>query len=170
MLDRKQVVNGTVATVAGTLLAAGTLRAFGYWDEGWNLIKGIFGGWWAVLTWNVPVPVWLAGILIASVVWVINRLVLRIPPPVQAQARTGGDFSLDQVHWAVLRALAEADGRSVSVDEVHHRIAQPRLRVEAAADYLFSKDLIEPQHHFVHGTKIALSPRGRDLLIEMNIV
>ncbi len=146
MADAHPVRTGIIATTVGGLLVALILWALGFVGVVWRGLGSAVSWAWHHLTASTPLPTWLvlavAGYAIAATALLRRR---GTSPPRQAgeahsRLREGDPHvaprKLDRLQVKVMRAIAEADGATPTIEEMADDLDLSQLRLEPALEGL----------------------------------
>jgi hypothetical protein len=173
----KGVMIGALGSVLGGLLLAALSWVFGFHHAIWVWIVDVAQWLWFVLTFPVPVPVIVLAIFAGLGLYVWRDAVLRkrarstVAPKSREAASTAVEPApLTDNEVSIVRLLAGADGRWMSISELASRAALAKLVMEQAIDRLggrgFLRDVSSPRK----GKVYRLSPAGRDYAITAGYV
>jgi len=164
---RKEVIVGVAAAVATTVATA----ALGYVDDVIRFMIIAAKAVWVFMATPLSIPL---GIVILAIL-VVSIFAWRALRSVQMPTETGEalaavpSVTIDTVQFRVLRALAEADGRPLSIDRLATETGVSRLQLSKSLEELLRTRYIEAEPHYLEGTLIFLSGRGRDFVLEMKL-
>ena len=167
------------ATIAG-LLVAGILWAFGFvgilWRGFWSAVS--LGG--HHLTASIAVPVWLllgvAGYAVAMTVLLKRRSAppseptTEQPSSLREREPLARPRKLDRLQELVMRAMAEADGGTPTIEELAGDLDVNQLRLEQVLEDLETTGYVRIIRHVTHGPVVDVTRAGRDYLIAKGLV
>ncbi len=174
--DAHPIRNGLIVTVGGGLLLALILWAVGKIGAAWRGVLGALGAAWQWLTGSVPLPTWLVLVGLLYTVTVTLLLMRRRraavapssieqPSPSPAVERPLIARELDRLQKQVMRAMADADGGTPTLDELADDAGTSLLRVEQTVEKLEGLGYLEIIRHVTHGPVVDVTRAGRDYLI-----
>jgi len=180
MFDPHPIRTGIIATTVGGLLLALILWAVGR-------IGGVWRAVWSAVAWlahqvaaSISVPAWLVLVAVAYGVAVTVLLRRRRSPPSLPSAgrpsrlRDGDPQvvrrELDRLQVRVMRAMADADGATPTIDELAEDLDISRLRVEQVLEQLEVMRYVEIIRDVVNGPVVDVTRAGRDYLIAKGLV
>lgn len=148
-------------SIIGALATAAVGWFLGLLPAGWQAISAAALWAWNALFISISLPVIVLLPLGALVVVGIGA----IWPKAAAQAPESAR-PLGELEQRVLGVLARADG-SVYFDRAAEELQIPKLLLERALDRLLERGLIQADRpHVLYGSRIFLTPDGRDYVIE----
>lgn len=167
---RTHIIGATVAS----LLVALILWALGF-------VGVIARSLWSAVSWlghglaaSVSLPMWLV-LLGAGYALAVTTLRRRHPPASRRvdeeqsslPARSAGAIPrrLDRLQTRVMRTMADADGGTITLDELADDVNTSRLRVDQAVEQLVAIGYLEFVRDVVNGPVIDVTRAGRDYLI-----
>ena len=179
MSDAHPVRNGIIATTVGGLLVALILWIAGFVGIVWRGLGSAISWLWHHLTASISLPTWLVIVALVYAVGVTVRLRKRRTPPSlpsveQPSSLRGGAHvaprELDRLQVKVMRAMANADGATQTIDELADDLGMSRLRVEQALEELEGMGYLEVVRDVVNGPAVDVTRAGRDYLIAKGLV
>jgi hypothetical protein len=158
----------TAATLLGTLLVPPVQDFVG---AAWRVAKVIAVGIWHVFT--APVSVWVLLVAVGIVALLVWRAAQRASPVESAPRsierpsppRVVVPRELDRFQKQVMRAMADEDGGTPTVDELADNLGTSRLRVDQALEQLEAFGYIRMIRDVVNGPVVEVTRAGRDYLI-----
>src|SRR6266702_2126557 len=167
MADAHPVRTGIIATTVGGLLVALILWALGFVGVVWRGLGSAVSWAWHHLTASTPLPTWLvlavAGYAIAATALLRRR---GTSPPRQAgeahsRLREGDPHvaprKLDRLQVKVMRAIAEADGATPTIEEMADDLDLSQLRLEPALEGLEEIGYLRIIRHVTHGPVVEVT-------------
>jgi hypothetical protein len=173
---RTHVVGGTIAG----LLVAVILWAFGFIGVLWRGFWSAVSWGWHQLTASIAVPLWLllavAGYAVALTVFVRRRSTTPSEPTTEqpSSLREGEPLArprkLDRLQEQAMRAMAEADGGTPTIEELADDLDVNQLRLEQVLEDLETIGYVRVIRHVTHGPVVDVTRAGRDYLIAKGLV
>ena len=168
---RTGIVAGTVAALLGSLLLAPVRDLL---VGAWRLLVAIAGAIWGALA--APVPAWVLLVVVGIVALLVWRATQRAPvasaprsteQPSQPRVveRPLMPRELDRFQKQVMRAMADEDGGTPTVDELADDLGTSRLRVDQALEQLEALGYIALIRDVVNGPLVDVTRAGHDYLI-----
>ena len=163
--ERGPITTGIIVSVVSTFIIAVLTWAFGFFPIIWNKLVALSSWVWGLLTYQVSLPV--IGLLGIAGLVVYFTYHLSRKPTLKKRKTEATDFS--ETETKVLRALAEADGNWLSIDDLAREVVTSRLIIEQAVEKLYANDVVLRAHN-LDGPIFRLSPDGRDFAISQGYV
>jgi hypothetical protein len=175
MADTTPIWKQTVAGVASGLILLAVGWLFGVLPAVWNWMVKAASYAWSLVNYYVALPVW-ALIVAAALLFAVWRRVPRktgsfSKAAVEPQSPPApSEPTLTPLESQVVKALAQADGAWLSLDDLAAATRTSRLMIEQAVERLLVARLLLDRHNYIYGTSFRLSSTGRDLAIRQGHV
>lgn len=170
---------------------------FSFHHAAWLWVASVASGIWAALIFPVSVPVSVVVIFAAAFLYLLRRGRRRTfaatttgdrsptivgplvaadsfeeqdEPAKPAPLATGGPAPLTDNEISIVRLLAGADGKSMTLAELARRASLPNLITEQAIERLLNRKLLAQTVNYTYGRMYRLSPTGRDYAIAEGFV
>lgn len=162
-ITRRATITTIVTAIVGGLISwiAGWLPAI------WQAIQTAAAWTWSLITLSVPVPLVVLVILaLPFVIWIGRAARQTTAPDTPEASQEPPEPPLSGSQADLLRLLAQADGANVHFDDAASHLRLSRLVLQQVCEALTQRGYIKPENHFIRGLHIALTPLGRDFVIE----
>lgn len=100
----------------------------------------------------------------------VNRNDKVTPPIDEAPQTVVAAKQLTENEEALVRVLANGDGRWFQIEELAATTGMRGLLVEQGLDGLLQRKFLAQSHNYIHGTSYRLSAKGRDYVIGQGYV
>lgn len=166
----KGVLIATLGTVAGGLALTALSWLFGFHHAAWLWMVSTAGSIGDVLVFPLPIPVWCVALSVVAffdLLWFVWRIrgpaaasttFDKKPAPVYAPALSDNEIT-------VIRLLAMADGRAMTLASLARRAALSNLVTDQAIERLVNRKFLEDSINDEYMQTYCLSPAGRDYAI-----
>lgn len=160
---------GFTGTVVAGIVTTAFIAIWSYFvpstDAAWLRVMALWGwltsavSWvWSIVTYPIPVPVWLPAMLTAFGATLWNR---RQRPPVPAKP-----VELSDQQKQMLAVLVMVDGQALTIDVLSRTVGLRILEGERISEKLIEVGLIE----VVNGRSALLTTAGRDYALDQGLV
>jgi MFS family permease len=149
---------GGIATAIGMAVGAWLL---GVLPTIWSAVIAAAAWTWELIWYSLPLP------LIALVILALLALrgIFAMLPKTPAAVESPSPAQLGELEQRMLDVLTRADGDMVYLDRAAEILGVPRLRLQQACDELLTRGLIGANHRSISGSRLFLTPEGRDYVI-----